>query len=291
MTTKRILMAGLCGAMLVGVNADAQERGPRGPRGDGEGRERPPLTEIIQRHDTNGDGILQSSEIPERFPPQIMERLDTNKDGSLSMEEAKVAEEMRGRRGEGDRPERGRRGPDGDRPQRNADGDRPERGPRAEGPPPERGGDNFGAIVEQFDVNGDGALQLDEAPDRMTRMFSRMDRNGDGTVDKHEAALSRERSDGPPRGDRKRPDGARAGRSGDKSGLEMIISRNDANKDGQLDKSEMPERMVAHFDRFDANGDGVISAEDATSKRGEGRPEKPRRGKPGVEQVPPTPED
>ncbi len=286
MSTKRLILMGICGAMLGGTTADAQERGPHGPRGDGERRERPPLSEIIQRHDTNGDGILQSSEMPERFPKHLLEMLDSNGDGALSLAEAEKDREMRER---ADRPRRGDRPERGPRPE---PGDRPDRGPRPEG-----GGAGFDSIVERFDLNGDGMLQLDETPDRMTRMFARLDRNGDGTVDKREASAMHEQvGRGPERGSRdvrRGPDagdgpsrrgaqperGERPRRQGDQRGVEMMISQMDANGDGQLDKSEMAERMEPFFDRLDTNGDGVLTPEDSPKHRqgSEGRKPVPRK--------------
>lgn len=308
MKTKRYLLMGICGAMLGGTVADAQERGARGPRGDGEGRERPPLSEIIREHDANGDGILQSTEMPERFPQHLLEMLDSDNDGALSIAEAEKGREMRGR---GERPERGPR-PEGqsDRPERGArpegQSDRPEHGQRPErGERPERGqGEGFDAVVEQFDLNGDGKLQLDETPDRMTRMFARRDRNGDGTVDKREASAMRDQArrgpergsrdvrrgpeagDGPPRRGSQRERGEASRRPGDQTGVEMMISRMDTNGDGQLDKSEMVERMEPFFDRLDTNGDGVLTPEDSPKRRKEAEGPKRRQARPGVEQQP-----
>jgi len=47
----------------------------------------------------------------------------------------------------------------------------------------------------------------------------------------------------------------------------------DSNKDGKLQKSEMPERMQQRFDRMDTNGDGAVDGDEATAmrRRGPGR--------------------
>ncbi|PCJ55988.1 MAG: hypothetical protein COA73_13075 [Candidatus Hydrogenedentota bacterium] len=55
-----------------------------------------------------------------------------------------------------------------------------------------------------------------------------------------------------------------------------IVSRFDANGDGKLQKSEAPERMLAHFDRLDSNGDGAVDPEEGARiserPRQKGRP-------------------
>ncbi|MFP6581360.1 MAG: hypothetical protein VCD00_02250 [Candidatus Hydrogenedentota bacterium] len=301
MKTRRFILMGICGAMLVGASAVAQERGARGPHGDGEGRERPPLSEIIQKHDANGDGILQSSEMPERFPKHLLEILDSDNDGALSIAEAEKGLEMRAR---GERPQRGERPESGARPE--GQSDRPERGQRPEHwDRPERGqGQGFDAVIERFDLNGDGKLQLDETPDRMTRMFARLDRNGDDTIDKREASAMREQArrgpergprddrrgpeagDGPPRRGSQPERGEGSRRPGDRTGVEIMISQMDANGDGRLDKSEMAKRMEPFFDRLDTNGDGVLTPEDSPKHRREADGPKRPQGRPGVEQRP-----
>ena len=119
----------------------------------------------------------------------------------------------RGRRG-GERGERPRRG--GERPERGGErAQRGERGPRGG----EGGGRRFGRgggaqMLERLmenDKNGDGKLQRSEMPERMGRMFDRLDANGDGVIDKKELEQARERmgrrrppGERPPRGERRR---------------------------------------------------------------------------------------
>ncbi len=113
-------------------------RRPGGPGGEGrpgpgrpgmdrpDGDRRPPrgLDNILKERDKNGDGVLSDDEIPERMQ-KGMKRIDTNGDGKVDRAELeKLAEQMRSRRGDGDRP-RGER-PDGERPRGDRpDGDRP----------------------------------------------------------------------------------------------------------------------------------------------------------------------
>jgi EF hand len=81
----------------------------RGARGDRDGRRGKPSAEaVIARFDANKDGVLQTSEIPERMRPWI-ERADANKDGAISKDELNAAREAHDREAPGDRK------PDGDR--------------------------------------------------------------------------------------------------------------------------------------------------------------------------------
>jgi len=54
--------------------------------------------------------------------------------------------------------------------------------------------------LAEFDSNGDGKLQESEMPERMQRMFDRLDTNGDGAIDGDEAAAMRQRGRGGARG-------------------------------------------------------------------------------------------
>jgi Ca2+-binding EF-hand superfamily protein len=63
--------------------------------------------EMIERHDENGDGVLQMDEMPRRGGDRgerMFQRADANSDGGLSQEEFEAAKESRGdRRGHGPR--------------------------------------------------------------------------------------------------------------------------------------------------------------------------------------------
>lgn len=85
--------------------------GPGRAAGGGEGRARD-----LMAYDSNGDGKLEKSELPERMQ-RLFERMDVNQDGFIDAEEAQQAGRPRGR-GEGGRGEGGRGGDRGDAPQR-----------------------------------------------------------------------------------------------------------------------------------------------------------------------------
>lgn len=81
----------------------------------------------------------------------------------------------------------------------------------------------------ELDINGDGALQRDEAPASFAARFDRMDADGDGAVTPAEMEAMRNR--GP---------------------------NFDRNGDGKVTKEELPPPLRQRFDRLDANGDGVL---------------------------------
>lgn len=97
-----------------------------------------------------------------------------------------------------------------------------------------------------LDLNGDGALTLEEMQSRGQACFAEMDANNDGVLSKEElsAAVTAHAADR----------------------VARMLSRFDDNGDGLLQQDEMParaeNRAARMFDRFDADGDGTISAEE-----------------------------
>ena len=101
----------------------------------------------------------------------------------------------------------------------------------------------------ESDTDGDGRLSRAEAPDRMLEMFDRMDADGDGYVDESEMR----RSQGA-RG--MRPSGRGRGDMADR------LTRFDTDGDGRISREEAPERMLGMFDRFDSNSDGFLDRQE-----------------------------
>lgn len=116
-------------------------------------------------------------------------------------------------------------------------------------------------LFKQADTNGDGSVTLDELktvlPGMTQERFSTLDRNGDG-------ALTREDL---------RSSGARAGAGavGARGAGQMLarLKQADTNGDQRITleeaKAAFPQVTQDRFNRFDRNGDGVISREDLPS--------------------------
>ena len=123
-----------------------------------------------------------------------------------------------------------------------------------------------------LDLNGDGALTLEEMQARGEARFAEQDANGDGALSADELSA----------------------RAADRAAT--LIERFDDNGDGLLQLDEMPtrdeRRQARMFDRVDADEDGTISAEEFEAaqermderrdgRRGPGYPDagKPDRGR------------
>ena len=163
-----VLLFGLTQAALAQPADDGGRRPPPGPPGNRGPQVDRPLHPILMALDADRDGELSEAEIANASA--ALAKLDQNKDGKLSRQE------LRPRRPEGV-------------------GDRPGRSPEA-----------FVQRLMSRDENGDGKLSQEELPPQMQENFARLDANGDGYVDRAEAAAlaGRRRPGGPPEG-RDRP--------------------------------------------------------------------------------------
>lgn len=214
--------------------AVAQEGDGKGPPSGGEGRGGNRLAEFLKRADANGDGKISKEEFSTLQPrggsegrapagsvDERFARLDGNSDGLVDQTEiAAAAEKMReGMRNRGEGGEGGfRRRPDGDRPEgRRPDGDRPE-GRRPDGDRPE-GRRPDGDRPEGRRPDGPGPGGPGGAGPALDEVFGRMDKNGDGSVDKQEYTEFSQKE------------------------IESRFSRTDGNSDGKLSKDEIREGL------------------------------------------------
>ncbi len=136
-------------------------------------------------------------------------------------------------------------------------------------------------IFKSLDKNEDGVLAADEVPEAQRRFFDRLvragDENEDGKLSKaeYQATLKEdERPAGRPEGNRgDRPEGGRRQFNPDD-----LFDRFDANKDGKLAKSELPEQAAERMGKlFDELKKDELTKEDfrkamSQMMRGGGRP-------------------
>jgi len=192
--------------------------------------------EEFNRYDRNGDGVLDADEMALRSAAKQkaasdVREMDTNHDGVLDRQEFIAGG---GTRNEFDRYDANGDGVlDGDElEQRAAD--------KIEAYAVQRAQAQGRAAVKQMDSNKDGVVDSAEfaAAGGTKEEFNRYDRNGDGVLDADEMAL----------------------RSAAKQKAASDVREMDTNHDGVLDRQE----FIAgggtrnEFDRYDANGDGVL---------------------------------
>lgn len=145
---------------------------------------------------------------------------------------------------------------------------------------PDRG-DRMERMLERFDADADGTIDLAEFTTAAVERFERADADGDGLVTEAEREAAREAhrsgmrdraverfgedavadrearfgADGP------RGEGGPHGDRGDR------LAEVDRNGDGAIDRVELDEAIADHFARMDATGDGRIDASDREAHR------------------------
>lgn len=138
-----------------------------------------------------------------------------------------------------------------------------------EGPGGPGGGMSFirmSPILNAVDVNQDGVLSAAEIADAPAQI-RKLDKNGDGKLTQDEAGL---RMGGGRGGGRGRGEGRGEEGGGDEppapaptaAELTATLMMFDTNHNGQLEKSEVPERMQGLFERGDTNHDGILTQDE-----------------------------
>jgi hypothetical protein len=103
-------------------------------------------------------------------------------------------------------------------------------------------------IIDRLDADQNGTLSQDEAKGPLAKKFDTIDVNGDGEIDANELELARE---------------ARKGKAKE-NGQRLIAADTDGNRALSKDEASAAgmEKLVEHFDKVDADGDGEISKEE-----------------------------
>ena len=112
-------------------------------------------------------------------------------------------------------------------------------------------------ILNAVDTNQDGTLSAAEIADAVAQI-RKLDKNGDGKLTRDEGGMRMQPGGGRPM----RPPGEEEIPPIPPPTAEELTATFmmfDANKNGQLEKKEVPERMRGLFERGDTNNDGVLT--------------------------------
>ncbi|GAB2187415.1 EF-hand domain-containing protein [Roseibium sp. LAB1] len=113
-------------------------------------------------------------------------------------------------------------------------------------------------FIENWDLNGDGAVTTDEARERRGNVFASFDANDDGFLDAGEYVLfdearAQDQAENEPKGLGK---GVRNPANG------MRLEVNDTDGDGKVSEAEFLDNAPAWVEMIDRNGDGVVTLAD-----------------------------
>jgi len=132
--------------------------------------------------------------------------------------------------------------------------------PAQDGRGPGRGRPSVGFTA--LDANGDGVLDAQEIA-AAPASLAKLDKNSDGRITSDEARPAMPEGRGRGRGGP-----GRGGESENAASADMVeetvktLMAFDANGDGKLSRSELPERFQGIFDRADQNKDGFLTPEE-----------------------------
>jgi Ca2+-binding EF-hand superfamily protein len=177
--------------------------------------------------------------------------------------------------------QQGKRGRKGRRGQRGAEGKSEEAG-QGKGRGRRGGGQMLDMLLKRFDKDQNGAISLEEAPERMKQRFGKMDADGDKSISKAEIEAAFAKMQGGQNGKGQKRGKGKKGAKGEKGkgqkgkgaagkrgreamDFSKILEASDKDNDGMLSIDEAPERMKRAFDRIDADSSGTITSEELKS--------------------------
>jgi hypothetical protein len=129
-------------------------------------------------------------------------------------------------------------------------------------------------FIENWDMNGDGAVTVSEAAERRSDVFYSFDSNEDGFLDAEEyVAFDEARA-----ADMENESGH--GQGAMKSAADgMQMSSNDVDGDGRVSASEFETNAAVWIRGLDTNGDGVVTTADFGRRGGQGQGQGQKKGK------------
>lgn len=113
---------------------------------------------------------------------------------------------------------------------------------------------SFPTLATILDTNGDGGISQQELDAYLTQRFTFLDPDGNGMVTREEFRSAEERD--------------KTLQRQKQEYLDRTFGRLDSDSDGMLSKNEILTGAAQRFKRADADGDGLITAEDAALSNG-----------------------
>lgn len=99
-----------------------------------------------------------------------------------------------------------------------------------------------GDIFTKLDKNKDGSISKDEAPEKLWERLSKADKDGDNAVSKKEFAAAHQ--------------------GGKRPGPDAVFGRFDKNKDNKLTAKEVPDQFWARISKADKDDDKAVSKQE-----------------------------
>lgn len=118
-------------------------------------------------------------------------------------------------------------------------------------------------FIENWDLDGDGQVTLEEATERRGDIFLTFDSNEDGVLDAEEHDMFDEA-----RATDMAENGQGMGKGRNNPANGMMRDVTDADGDGQVSREEFMAAVPDWFARMDRNGDGVVTTDDFGPSRG-----------------------
>jgi Ca2+-binding EF-hand superfamily protein len=119
-------------------------------------------------------------------------------------------------------------------------------------------------FVENWDMNDDGQVTLDEAREKRGDIFYMFDADENGMLNGPEY----DQFDETRKADMDANGGGHMGQQMRSPNKGMMRQYNDPNGDGMVSRSEFMNGSISWFDMVDRNGDGVITEDDFTGMGG-----------------------
>lgn len=122
-------------------------------------------------------------------------------------------------------------------------------------------GNPGGHFIENWDLNSDGSVTLEEATERRSDVFASFDADENGVLSAEEYDLFDEA-----RANDMKENGMGMGKSKGNPANGMMRKFTDANGDGEVTQDEFMASVPAWYAKIDKNGDGTVTADDFARK-------------------------